>query len=80
MKFRTYSGERTILMGCSVCGCAYEYPTEIRRTSDGLWRCIDNCSADKPTVLDEQRATAASRQKRDEVTMPVMGIKAGWHS
>lgn len=77
-RVRTYSGRNTILMACSVCGCSYEYPDQIRRTSDGLWRCIESCSADKPTVLEEQRASAAARQKRDEVTMPITGIKPGW--
>lgn len=67
-------------MACSVCGCAYEYPAEIRRTADGLWRCVESCSADKATVIEEERASAASRRKRDQVTIPAMGIKAGWHS
>jgi len=74
---RTYSGDRTILMSCSICPFAGEYPTEIRYCVDKLFRCY-HCS-ETETPLDYERKQSESRRRRDDVVPPFpVGPMPGW--
>lgn len=63
-RVRRYSGDETVLVPCSICGTRWEYPTEIRLCADKLWRCRFHWN--EKTKIEEDRAVAASRRRRDQ--------------
>ena len=50
-------------MVCSICGVPYRFPSEIRRSADGLFRCLRTC--DEQTILERDRKIAASHGQRE---------------
>lgn len=76
---RTYSGDRTLLMACSICGIPYGYPTEIRYCVDRLFRCNATCT-ETETPLDYERKQQESRRRIDEIAPAFpMGPRPGWY-
>ena len=63
---RQYSGDRTVLMGCSVCSEGCEYPGGIRYCSDRLWRC-PKCDTGT-SRFDYERAQTVAMRVRDQQT------------
>lgn len=59
------STEWGILIGCSTCPGSYHWPQEIRRESDGKYRCLRYC-ADPTNPLEDSRKIANANRKREE--------------
>lgn len=76
---RTYSGDRTILMACSICGTPFEWPTQGRYCSDRLFRGND-CCPERKNRLDYEREQQAAMRSKEQVSPPFpMGPKPQGH-
>ena len=74
---RQYSGERTVLMSCSICPQPFEYPTQGRYCVDKLFRCW-RCD-ETETPLDYERKQQQSRMAHDEqAPHGPIGPAPGW--
>lgn len=68
----------SILMGCSICGFTFRYPTEIRYCEDKLFRCNVFCT-ETTTPLGEARKQGLSLRKDEgQIPFPV-GPKPDWY-
>lgn len=76
---RKYSGDESVLMACSICGNAFEYPADIRYCeSDRLFRCNIFCT-EKHLPIDEDRKNGETAKRREEVAPSFkVGTKPSW--
>lgn len=75
-KRRLGAEDGTVLAGCSICGNAFRFPTELRYCSDGLFRCNVFCT-EKETPQDYDRKQTM-RKPHDEIAPPFpVGPKPG---
>lgn len=63
------------LMACSICGVRYVFPDEVRKSSDGLFRCLRTC--DERPIRDRDKLIAQSHKRR-EVPPPKFGVNASY--
>lgn len=63
------------LMACSICGVRYLFPDEVRKSSDGLFRCLRTC--DERPIRDRDKVIAQSHKRR-EVPPPKFGVNASY--
>lgn len=66
---RAADGECGILAACAVCGCAFSFPRELRRGSDGLYRCTRFCW-DAVNEYDDARQQSQGRTTERETRLP----------
>lgn len=70
---RRLGADDGVLIGCSICGNAFMYPSEIRRCSDRLFRCNRFCTeTENLQDYNDKQQTARARIK-DEATPPFTG-------
>lgn len=62
-------------MACSICGIPYRFPSELRRSADGLFRCLRTCW--ETTILERDRKIAKSHGQK-EAPPPKFGIQTAW--
>ncbi len=76
---RRYSGDESVLMACSICGNSFEWPADIRRCNDGLFRCNVYCT-ESTNLQSEDRVTAQSRKTTRDVENPRIpgALKPDW--
>ncbi len=53
-----------VLTACSICGRRRLFPSQIVRSPDRLWRCLDSCN--EVTAFEYDQEIAASRRRRPE--------------
>lgn len=77
MSYRADSGEPDtgiILIGCSTCGGAFRFPTEIARTTEGTYQCLDGEDGigcfDSVNKLDDARMRVQGLPPQRTVTVP----------
>lgn len=67
MAYRRLGAEDgTVLIGCSICGNAFRWPTEIRYCSDRLFRCNRYCTETENLQDYNDKQATARRQRPDE--------------
>ena len=62
-------------MVCSICGVSYRFPSELRRSADGLFRCLRTCW--ETTILERDRKIAASHGQREAPPVK-FGLPPSW--
>jgi hypothetical protein len=78
MSYHADSGEPDtgiVLIGCATCGGAFRFPTEISRTSEGTYQCIDGESGEGcfDTINKTDDARLRATPIRPERTLIIPG-------
>lgn len=53
-----------VLTACSICGRRRLFPSQVVRSPDRLWRCIESCN--EKTVYEFNQEIASARRRRPE--------------